>query len=84
MSMAYVAAALFLLLNIAVGLVRVAKGPTTEDLILAAQLFGSTGVAIVLLLALGLDMPDLFDVALVFAVLSATMTVVFAILKRQP
>lgn len=84
MTAAYLAAALFLLLNIAVGLFRVAKGPTAEDLILSAQLFGTTGVAIVLLMAFGLDMPDLFDVALVLAVLSATTTIVFAILRSRP
>ena len=83
MSTAYLAAAFFLLLNIGVGLFRVAKGPTAEDLILAAQLFGTTGVAIVLLMAFGLETYDLIDIALVLAVLSPMMTIVFTILRSR-
>jgi multicomponent Na+:H+ antiporter subunit F len=44
---------------------------------LAAQLFGSTGVAMLLLLAAGLAKPALRDVALVLALLAAMATVVF-------
>ncbi len=69
------ALALFLLLNVIAGLVRIARGPTPADRILAAQLFGTTGVAILLLLAQALEQPALRDVALVFALLAA-MTVV--------
>ncbi|MBU0676031.1 MAG: hypothetical protein KJ950_15450 [Proteobacteria bacterium] len=47
---------------------------------MAAQLFGTCGVAILLLLAEGLAMPVLRDCALVFALLAA-MTVV-AFVKR--
>jgi len=71
------AAALFLLLTIAAGMVRVLRGPTDGDRMLAAQLFGTTGVAILLLLAEALAMPALIDVALVFALLAAVATVAF-------
>lgn len=81
MNSAYLACALFLLLNIAAGLVRVLKGPTTADRILAAQLFGTAGVASVLLLAFGLDMAGLLDVALVLALLSATTAIVFTAVR---
>ncbi|MFN3323300.1 MAG: monovalent cation/H+ antiporter complex subunit F [Bryobacteraceae bacterium] len=77
--------ALFLLLNVFGGLVRILRGPTRADRMLAAQLFGTTGVAILLLLAEGLAMPALRDVALVFALLAAVATVVFVRYARpQP
>lgn len=69
--------ALFLLLNIFAGLARVLRGPTRADRMLAAQLFGTTGVAILLLLAAGLAQPALRDVALVFALLGALATIAF-------
>lgn len=73
----YFAAAFFLLLNIVAGLARVWRGPRQEDRIMAAQLFGTTGVAILLLLAEALDEPGLQNVALVFALLAVLATVAF-------
>jgi multicomponent Na+:H+ antiporter subunit F len=78
------AVALFLLLNIATGLVRVLRGPTRADQMLVAQLLGTTGVAILLLLAEVLRVPALRDVALVLALLAATATVVFVRLVWVP
>lgn len=69
--------AVFLLLNVMAGLIRVARGPTAADRMLAAQLFGTTGVAILLVLADALDVRALRDVALVFALLAAVLTVTF-------
>ena len=43
--------ALFLLLNLGAGMWRVLRGPTAADRMPAAQLFGTTAVAILLLLA---------------------------------
>lgn len=77
MSAFLLASALFLLITIAGGMVRVLRGPTDGDRMLAAQLFGTTGVAILLLLAEALAMPALVDVALVFALLAAVATVAF-------
>lgn len=68
---------LFLLLNLAAGLWRVMRGPTAADRMLAAQLFGTTAVAILLLLAEGTGQPALRDVALVFALLAAVAAVAF-------
>lgn len=68
---------LFLLLNILGGLVRVWLGPTAPDRMLAAQLLGTTGTAILLLLAESTATPPLRDVALVLALLGAIATVVF-------
>jgi multicomponent Na+:H+ antiporter subunit F len=72
-----VGAAAFLLLNVMAGLVRVARGPTPADRMLAAQLFGTTGVAILLLLADALALRAIRDVALVFALLAAVLAVAF-------
>jgi multicomponent Na+:H+ antiporter subunit F len=69
--------AVFLLINIVAGLLRVWWGPTAPDRMLAAQLFGTTGAAILLLLAEGLSMPSLRDVAIVAALLASISTVVF-------
>lgn len=70
--------ALFLLANLLVALVRVVRGPTQADRLLAALLFGTTGVAILLLLAEAQAAPALTDVALVFALLAAVTGVAFA------
>lgn len=77
MSEFYLVMAIFLLLNIFAGLVRVLRGPTPADRMLAAQLFGTTGVAILLLLAEAFGLPALRDVALVFVLLGALATVAF-------
>jgi multicomponent Na+:H+ antiporter subunit F len=73
---------LFLLLNLAGGLVRVARGPTPADRMLAAQLFGTTGVAILLTLASHAGVPALRDVALVFVLLAVVNTTVFVTIRR--
>lgn len=67
----------FLLLNIAAGLVRVYRGPTSADRMLSAQLFGTTGVAILLLLSQSLSTPALVDGALVLGLLAAVAVVAF-------
>lgn len=71
------AVALFLLLNIAGGLVRIQRGPTRADRMLAAQLFGTTGIAVLLLLGEATGERAARDVALVFALLSSLAGVAF-------
>lgn len=78
----YLGTALFLLLNILSGLVRVLRGPTSTDRLMAAQLFGTTGVAILLLLGEVFAAPALRNVALVFALLAVLATVAFV--RRVP
>jgi multicomponent Na+:H+ antiporter subunit F len=73
----HLALALFLLLNVIAGLVRITRGPAQPDRMMAAQLFGTTGVAILLVLAQALGAPDLRNVALVFALLAVLATVAF-------
>ncbi|MAD80211.1 MAG: multiple resistance and pH regulation protein F [Planctomycetaceae bacterium] len=69
--------AVVLLLTLIGGLVRVALGPTPPDRMLAAQLVGTTGAGVLLLLSQALSRPSLMDVALVFSLLAAVATVAF-------
>ncbi len=77
MAALYLGMALFLLLTLAAGMWRILCGPTPADRMLAAQLFGTTAVATLLLLAQAFDRPHLHDVALVFALLAAVAAVAF-------
>lgn len=77
MEILYFAMALFLLLTLLAGLWRVLRGPTPADRMLAAQLFASTAVACMLLLAQAFDYPPLRDVALIFALLAAVTAIAF-------
>ena len=70
--------AVFLLANLLIALLRVARGPTPADRLLAALLFGTTGVAILLLLAFATASAALLDVALVFALLAAISGAAFS------
>lgn len=73
----FLAAAGFVLLMVAIGLVRVLRGPTNGDRMMAAQLFGTGGIAALLLLAAGVEIPAAVDVALVLALLTAFASVTF-------
>jgi multicomponent Na+:H+ antiporter subunit F len=64
-------------LNLAAGLLRVAKGPTAADRMLATLLFGSTTVAVLLLMGTWLEQPALYDVALLFVLLATILSVAF-------
>ena len=76
------AAALILVLTLGAGLVRVFIGPTPSDRLMAVQLVGTTGIAILLLLAPVVLVPALVDVALVFALLSAVAVASFTRRRR--
>ncbi len=67
----------FLVLNVAAGLVRIVVGPSPADRMLAAQLFGTTGVAVLLVLADATETPALRDAALVFVLLAVVLSVAF-------
>lgn len=77
MNTLYLAFALFLLLNLLAGMWRILRGPTPADRMLAAQLFGTTAVAILLLLSQALGQAALRDVALVFALLAVVTAIAF-------
>lgn len=69
--------AIFLLLTMAAALVRALRGPSAADRLMTAQLFGATGVAVLLLLAEAMEIPALRDVALVFALLAVLIVAGF-------
>lgn len=72
------ALAVLLLLNLLAALIRAARGPTAADRMLAALLFGTTGVGVLVLLAFAEGGPPLVDVALVLALLAAIAGIAFA------
>ncbi|MEX2570493.1 MAG: monovalent cation/H+ antiporter complex subunit F [Gemmatimonadota bacterium] len=74
----FIGVAIFLLFTLLSGLQRILRGPTEADRMLSAQLFGTTGVAITLLLAELTPAAGLRDVALVFTLLAAVNVVAFA------
>lgn len=79
----FYAVAIFLVLNVGVGLLRVLRGPTPADRMLIAQLFGTTGVAVALLLSQASGMPSLVDVGLVLGLLSSVAMIAF-VLRAWP
>jgi multicomponent Na+:H+ antiporter subunit F len=70
--------ALFLLATSLAGVVRVWRGPTAPDRMLAPQLLGTTGIAVLLLAADAWAEPALRDVALVLALLALLTSLSFA------
>ena len=69
-------AAGFVLAMVALGLVRILRGPGAADRMMAAQLLGSGGIA-VLLLAEGGGLAAAIDVALTLSLLAAFTAVAF-------
>jgi multicomponent Na+:H+ antiporter subunit F len=67
----------FVLAMVAVGLIRVLRGPANADRMMAAQLLGTGGIAALLLIAAATDVTALVDVALVLALLAAFASVAF-------
>jgi multicomponent Na+:H+ antiporter subunit F len=71
------AAAIFVLVMEALGLVRILRGPADADRILSVQLIGSGGVAVLLLLSAATKTPAIMDVALMLALLATFVSVAF-------
>jgi multicomponent Na+:H+ antiporter subunit F len=71
------AAAGFVLAMVALGLVRILRGPGDADRIMAAQLLGTGGIAALLLLAEAMNERAAVDVALILALLAAFVSVAF-------
>jgi multicomponent Na+:H+ antiporter subunit F len=69
----------FVLLMVAVGLVRILRGPGEADRIMAMQLLGTGGIAALLLLAAGTGVAAVVDAALTLALLAAFAAVAFAV-----
>lgn len=71
------AAAGLILLTVAVGLARILRGPQNVDRTMAAQLLGTGGVAVLLLVAAATGARGAEDVALGLALLAAFASVAF-------
>ncbi len=71
----FIIVSVFLLLNIALGQSRLWRGPTVADRLLTIQLFGSTGIAILLVLAGYLRELTLLNVAITFNVLAILLVI---------
>lgn len=67
----------FVVLMVALGLVRVARGPGRADRMMAAQLLGSGAVGALLLFGAASGESAVFDVALTLALLSAFASIAF-------
>lgn len=80
----YSVVAVFLFLNIVVGLWRAVRGPDAGDRLMAAQVFGTTTAAILLLLAQAQNDPSLRYVSLVFAALTVVAVVAFVVMNEKP
>ncbi len=65
----------FLLLNIVLGLIRVWRGPTVADRLLTTQMFGTTGMAILLVLTGYSKELTLLNVAITFNVLAILLVI---------
>jgi multicomponent Na+:H+ antiporter subunit F len=80
----FIIVSVFLLLNIALGLIRVWRGPTVADRVLTTQLFGTTGMAILLVLAGYLQQLTLLNVAITFNVLAIILVIcLFQVWKKK-
>jgi multicomponent Na+:H+ antiporter subunit F len=70
-------AAGFVLLMVALGWIRILRGPAKADRMMAAQLFGTGGIAALLLLGSATGVAGVVDVALVLAVLAVFASIAF-------
>jgi multicomponent Na+:H+ antiporter subunit F len=70
-------AAAFVLVMVALGLIRILRGPEDVDRMMAAQLFGSGGIAALLLFGVATEAKAVIDVALTLALLAAFASVAF-------
>ena len=69
--------AAFVVLMVALGLVRVARGPGYADRMMAAQLLGSGAIAVLLLFGAATGEVATVDVALTLALLAAFASIAF-------
>lgn len=70
------AVASFLLLNVAVSMIRIVRGPTLGDRLMTFLLFSTTGVALLLVLAAASEVAALRDAALVLVALATIVVIV--------
>ena len=71
------AASAVVLATVALGLVRILRGPANADRMMAAQLIGTGGIAALLLLGQATGVPGVADVALTLALLATFTSIAF-------
>lgn len=69
--------AITILISVTLGIYRIERGPTGTDRMLSAMLFGTSGVALTLVLSELAELDGLRDMALTFALLGALTAVAF-------
>ncbi|KZD25414.1 monovalent cation/H+ antiporter complex subunit F [Tardiphaga robiniae] len=70
-------ASIFVLLTVALGLFAILRRSADVDRLMAVQLLGTGGVAILLLLAVASETPPIVDVAVMLALFAAFAAVAF-------
>ncbi|TWX52177.1 monovalent cation/H+ antiporter complex subunit F [Colwellia hornerae] len=80
----YMIVVTLLLLCLIVGLIRVLIGPDNANRMLAAQLFGTIGTTIVIVLSVLQNNEVITNVALVFTLLASITVIAFLKLAEQP
>jgi multicomponent Na+:H+ antiporter subunit F len=70
-------AGLFVLATVAVGLLRLLHGPDPADRLMSAQLLGTGGIGVLLLVGVAITLPGAIDVALTLALLAAFVSAAF-------
>ena len=78
------AAAAFVLAMVALGLVRILRGPGDADRVMAVQLLGTGGIAALLLLGTAAGVGAVADVALTLALLAAFAAIAFVKAASAP
>ena len=77
-------ASMLLGFNLALSLLALLRQPTASDRMLSAQLLGTNGVGLIMLLALSQAQPGLIDTALVLALLAAVVVIAFTRRDQEP
>jgi len=72
------------LATVALGLVRVLRGPADADRMMAAQLLGSGGIAALLLLGAAAGVDSVIDLSLTLALLATFATAAFVKFAAAP
>lgn len=84
MSELLLVASMLLGFNLALSILAMLRQPSASDRMISAQLLGSNGVGLMLLLALSQGQAGLIDVALVLALLAAVVVIAFTRREKEP
>lgn len=77
-------AAVFILATVALGLLRILRGPRAADRMMAVQLLGTGGIAVLLLVGVATAEPTTVDVALTLALLAVFASCAFVKAQDAP